>query len=231
MTPILNLKDLCKEYTRGGGKFFAVDHVSLTVEPGDYVNIIGRSGGGKSTLLNIAAGMLAASSGTVELNGVSLAGKKDAELSRIRNEQIGFIPQGASALPNLTVLENVLLPFCLYPRGGDGEGSARLLLERFGIENMADAYPSELSGGEVRRALIARALVNHPQLLIADEPTSDLDVESTQGIMEEFSRLNAEGMTILLVSHDLDTLRYGKRVYSMSEGKLTEGNLFAPLSN
>ena len=133
MAAVLNLKDLCKEYSRGGRSFFAVDHVSLTVESGDFVNVVGRSGSGKSTLLNLAAGMLAPTSGSVELDGVELAGKSDAELSRLRCDRIGFIPQGAAALPNLTVLENVMLPFCLYPRGGDGEGAARLLLERFGI--------------------------------------------------------------------------------------------------
>ncbi|MGP1412810.1 MAG: ABC transporter ATP-binding protein [Pyramidobacter piscolens] len=226
MAAVLNLKDLCKEYSRGGRSFFAVDHVSLTVESGDFVNVIGRSGSGKSTLLNLAAGMLAPTSGSVELDGVELAGKSDAELSRLRCDRIGFIPQGVAALPNLTVLENVMLPFCLYPRGGDGEGAARLLLERFGIGATADSYPGELSGGELRRALIARALINRPRLVIADEPTSDLDVESSRGIMEEFSRLNAEGATLLIVSHDLDSLKYGKRVFTMSEGKLREGNLF-----
>lgn len=226
MTAVLNLKDLCKEYSRGGRSFFAVDHVSLTVASGDFVNVVGRSGSGKSTLLNLAAGMLAPTSGSVELDGVDLAGKSDAELSRLRCDRIGFIPQGAAALPNLTVLENVMLPFCLYPHGGDGEGAARLLLERFGIGATADSYPGELSGGELRRVLIARALINRPRLVIADEPTSDLDVESSRGIMEEFSRLNAEGVTLLIVSHDLDSLRYGTRVCTMSEGRLHEGNLF-----
>lgn len=226
MTAVLNLKDLCKEYSRGGQSFFAVDHASLTVESGDFVSIVGRSGSGKSTLLNMAAGMLAPTSGSVELDGVHLGGKGDAQLSRLRCDRIGFIPQGAAALPNLTVLENVMLPFCLYPRGGDGEGAARMLLERFGIAKAASAYPRELSGGELRRALIARALINRPRLVIADEPVSDLDVENTRGIMEEFVRLNAAGVTVLMVSHDPSTLKYGRRVLTMKDGRLLEGNLF-----
>ena len=224
---LLVLKDLCREFQRGGKAFFAVDHVSLTVNEGDFVTIIGRSGSGKSTLLSLAAGMLAPTSGSVSLGGVELAGKNDTQLSRLRNELIGYIPQDAPALPNLTVLENVMLPACLYPRGGDIEGAARLLLERFGIARLADSMPAELSGGELRRALIARALINRPRLLVADEPTSDLDVETTRAIMGEFARLNAEGMTVLIVSHDLESLKYGSRTYSMVSGKLREGNVFA----
>lgn len=225
MGAILRLKDICKKYERGGASFLAVDHADLEVEEGGFVHIIGRSGSGKSTLLNIAAGMLPPDSGTVELAGMSLTGKKDAELSRIRNDRIGFIPQGASALPALTVLENVMLPFCLYPHSGDGEGYARLLLERFEVAHLAESRPGELSGGELRRVLIARALINRPRLIIADEPTSDLDAASTHIVMESLSALNADGIALLIVSHDLETLKYGKKVCTMCEGRLTEGNL------
>ena len=119
-----------------------------------------------------------------------------------------------------------MLPACFCPRGGDIEGAARLLLDRFGIAHLADSMPAELSGGELRRAMIARSLINRPRLLVADEPTSDLDVETTRSIMDEFSHLNAEGMTVLIVSHDLESLKYGSRVYSMESGKLSEGNAF-----
>ena len=226
---VLELECLRKDYVRGGRSFSAVKDVTLSVESGEYVSIVGRSGSGKSTLLNMAAGMLEPTSGTVTLDGIGLSGKSDAELSKIRNGLIGFIPQGALALPNLTVLENVILPHCLYPRDDDGETRAMGLLERFGIAHLAESLPHELSGGELRRALIARALVNSPKLLIADEPTSDLDVESTHAIMEEFSRLNSEGMTLLVVSHDLDTLSYAQKVYTMRDGVMHEGNLFAHL--
>ena len=220
---LLRLNGLCKEYRRGGAAFRAVDRASLTLEAGDFASVIGRSGSGKSTLLNMAAGLLRPTTGTVELEGTDLASMDDAALSQLRNERVGFIPQGASALPNLTVLENVMLPFCLWPREGDGEGTARLALEHCGADRLADAYPSELSGGELRRAMIARALVNRPALLIADEPTSGLDVESARGVMELFSKLNGEGLALLLASHDLEALRYGKRVFTMSEGRLIEG--------
>ena len=221
MQTVLKLRDICKKYYRGGIPFNAVDNVSLDVCTGDYINIIGRSGSGKSTLLNIAAGILSPSSGSAEVCGVTLSHADDDTLSRLRNDKIGFIPQGDSSLPNLNVLENIMLPFCLYPHGGDGEGYARILLEKFGIDGLADSYPSELSGGELRRVLIARALINHPEIVIADEPTSDLDTQTTGSIMKIFSELNAEGITLLIVSHDMDTLKYGKKVYTMNDGKLT----------
>lgn len=221
---MLEILNLTKEYTRGYTKFKAVDNVTLTIEDGDFVNIIGRSGSGKSTLLNIAAGMLTPSSGKIILDGEDISQKNDTELSLIRNNKIGFIPQGASSFPNLTVTENILMPFYLYPHGGDGEGHAYILMEFLKIEHLANSYPSELSGGELRRALIARSMINSPQIIIADEPTSDLDINSAREVMEIFSRINSEGVAVLLVSHDLDNLKYGKRVFTMSGGILTEGN-------
>ncbi len=226
---VLKLTDLCKEYQRGENSFMAVNHVNLSVNAGDFVNIIGRSGSGKSTLLNMAAGMLTPTAGVVELDGENFANKNDFELSRIRNKKIGFIPQGASALPNLTVLENVLLPFYLWPddiknKSKDVEDFAHTLLERLEVLNLANSYSSELSGGELRRVLIARALINKPEIVIADEPTSDLDVESSQNIMKIFKSLNDEGITLLIVSHDLDTLKYGSSVYTMTSGVLSHGN-------
>ena len=223
MSEILRLHDVSREYFRGGVPFLAVKGVNLTIESGDFVNIIGRSGSGKSTLINIAAGMLTPTSGSVELFGEDLSGKDDEYLSRLRNDRIGFIPQGMSLLPNLTVLENVVLPFFMYPHGGDGEGYGRIMLDRLEILHLADSYPDELSGGEMRRAVIARALVNRPEIVIADEPTSDLDVISAQNIMNIFAGLNSEGLTLLVVSHDLEALKYGKRIFTMSSGTLTEG--------
>lgn len=220
---MFTVKNLHKEYPRGNKNVTVLDNINLEIKSGDFTSIIGRSGSGKSTLLNIIAGMLSPTSGNIYFHGEDLALKTDAELSRIRNDNIGFIPQGASALPALTVLENVLLPFCLYPHDGDGEGYARELLRKFGIAGLAGAYPADLSGGELRRALIARSLINHPEIIIADEPVSDLDVNSAGDVMKIFAALNAEGVTLLIVSHDLDSLKYGKSVYTMSDGKLLEG--------
>ena len=223
---MLEFVNLTKEYQRGGRNFRAVNNVNLQIESGGFVNIIGRSGSGKSTLLNLAAGMLTPTSGSVILDGEDISRKTDSALSFIRNNKIGFIPQGVSALPNLTVRENILLPFYLYPHGGDGEGRAYLLMGSMRIEHLADSYPSELSGGELRRVIIARAVMNSPKLIIADEPTSDLDINSAREVMEIFSRINSEGTAILMVSHDLDNLRYGRQVFTMSEGTLTEGNTY-----
>ena len=223
MSEILRLHDVSREYVRGGVAFFAVKGVNLTVEAGDFVNIIGRSGSGKSTLINMAAGMLTPTSGRVELFGERLAGKNDVYLSRLRNDKIGFIPQGMSLLPNLTVLENVVLPFFMYPHEGDGEGYGRIMLDRMEILHLADSYPDELSGGEMRRAVIARAMVNRPEIVIADEPTSDLDVISAQNIMNIFAELNSDGLALLVVSHDLEAVKYGRRVFTMESGTLKEG--------
>ena len=223
MSEIMRLHNVSKEYVRGGLPFLAVKDVNLTIESGDFVNIIGRSGSGKSTLINMAAGMLTPTSGSVELFGEFLGGKDDEYLSRLRNDKIGFIPQGMSLLPNLTVLENVVLPFFMYPHGGDGEGYGKIMLDRMEILNLADAYPEELSGGEKRRAVIARAMVNRPEIVIADEPTSDLDVISAQNIMKIFAELNNDGLTLLIVSHDLESIKYGRRVFTMENGTLTEG--------
>lgn len=225
---ILHLKDLSRQYQRGGRPFMAVDHVTLAIEAGDFVNLIGRSGSGKSTLLNMAAGMLSPTSGHVEIDGVDIQGKSDRDISFLRNNVIGFIPQGTSALPNLSVLDNVRLPFYLHKREGDAEGRARFLLDRFGVGHLVEAMPNHLSGGELRRVLIARAMINNPKILIADEPTSDLDVENSRQIMETFTAINQEGVSLLVVSHDLDMLSYGKSVYTMSEGHLYEGNLLTP---
>ncbi len=221
---MLSAQNLCMEYARGSKKFLALDNVSLEINAGDFVNIIGRSGSGKSTLLNIMAGMLTPTSGKVYFHGEDISGKTDAELSRIRNDSIGFIPQGASALPALNVMENIILPRSLYHHDVDAEEYARELLERFGIGHISRSYPEELSGGELRRALIARALINRPEIIIADEPVSDLDVNSADEVMRIFAGLNNEGVTLLVVSHDLDTLKYGNKVYTMNAGKLTEGN-------
>ncbi len=222
---LLEIKEVTKEYSRGRGKFNAVNSVSLSVEKGDYINIIGRSGSGKTTLLNLISGMVSLSSGDVLIEGESIASKSDEELSMIRNEKIGYIPQGMSALPNLNVIDNIVLPFFLYKREGDAYGRARKLLQLLNIRDLEHAYPSELSGGENRRVLIARSLINQPRILMADEATADLDVVNTKEVMEMFKKINEEeGVALILVSHELDLLTYGKKIYTMEDGVLQEGN-------
>lgn len=218
---LIKISKLNKEYIRGSRSFSAVNNVDLIVNEGDFINIIGRSGSGKSTLINMVAGMISPTSGEIEIEGIKLSDKTDDEISFIRNQTIGFIPQGTALLPNLNIMDNVCLPFFLYKREGDVYGRAMALLQLLGIDNLSESYPKELSGGEQRRVLIARSLINSPKILIADEPTSDLDIENTKQVMELFSKINKEGTTLMIVSHELDTLAYGNRVVSMSDGNLT----------
>jgi putative ABC transport system ATP-binding protein len=217
---MLELKNLTKAYQRGGRVFNAVNGVSLSVEPGDFISITGRSGSGKSTLLNMSAGLLRPTGGTVLFEGRDIHRLKDKELSLLRNEKIGYVPQGQSLLSNFTVFDNVCIPWYLFHREGDIEGRVFTLLEKVGISHLAASYPRELSGGEMRRASIARSLVNGPRLLIADEPAGDLDARTTAEIMELFDRIAGEGTAVLMVTHELDTLNYGKKIYSMDEGNL-----------
>jgi putative ABC transport system ATP-binding protein len=217
---LLELKDLTKSYQRGGQAFNAVNRVSLSVEPGEFISIIGRSGSGKSTLLNMSAGLLRPTGGTVLFEGNDIHQLKDRELSFLRNEKIGYVPQGQSLLSNFTVFDNVCIPWFLFKREGDAEGRAFILLEKVGISHLASSYPRELSGGEMRRVSIARALINEPRLLIADEPTGDLDAATTAEIMELFNRIAGEGTAVLMVTHELDTLNYGNKTYAMNEGNL-----------
>ncbi len=220
---MLKISNLTKEYSRGGKVFAAVSEVNLDIERGDFVNIIGRSGSGKTTLLNLMTGILSPTKGEIVLDGERIDSKDDALVSRFRNERIGYIPQLLTLLPTLSVIENVCLPFYLYKREGDVYGKAQVLLEKLGIGHLAGSYPKELSGGESRRVSIARALINNVDILIADEPTADLDIISTKDVMEFFARANSEGTTIVLVSHEPGTLDYGKTIYTMEAGKLLPG--------
>ncbi|WP_461247620.1 ABC transporter ATP-binding protein [Treponema sp. R6D11] len=218
---LLELRELTKEYKRGDRAFNAVNGINLSVERGDFISIIGRSGSGKSTLLNMSAGLLKPSAGTVLFDGQDIFNLEDKSISLLRNEKIGFVPQGQSLLANFTVLENVCIPWFLFNREGEPEERALTLLEKTGIYHLAASYPKQLSGGEMRRVAIARALINNPALLIADEPTSDLDAETTADIMRLLSDIAKEGTAVLIVTHELDTLSYGNKVYSMNEGNLS----------
>ncbi|MDR2419565.1 MAG: ABC transporter ATP-binding protein [Treponema sp.] len=218
---LLEINEVSKEYTRGGHAFNAVNHVSLCVDGGDFISIIGRSGSGKSTLLNICAGLLEPSDGAVLFEGKDIYDLKDKEISFFRNAKIGYVPQGQSLLSNFTVLENVCIPWFLFKREGDAEGRAFILLEKVGISHLAASYPKELSGGEMRRAAIARSLMNNPSLLIADEPTSDLDAATTAEIMRLLNAIVQKETAVLIVTHELDTLNYGNKTYTMDAGNLT----------
>ena len=220
---MLEIKNISKSYNRQGKDFFAVKDVNLNISDGDFIHIIGRSGSGKSTFLNIVAGLLSADKGSLSLDGTNYMELSDEEKSEFRNKNIGFIPQSPALLSYLNVLENIRLPYDMYEKEGDSEGKARYFLNELGLEHLAKSYPKELSGGELRRIIIARALMTEPKILIADEPTSDLDIEATKEVMDLLKKINEKGTTVLIVTHELDTLKYGKKVYTMSEGVLTEG--------
>ena len=179
----LEIKHLSKEYRRNGKSFYALNNVNFTISNGQFISIVGCSGSGKSTLLSIIAGLLSPSGGDVIIDGQSVCGLSDSEISGIRSTKIGYIPQGQSLLPNLTVLDNVCLPHSFTKQNDSVKDRAINLLKQFGIEELSDSYPGCLSGGERRRTVIARALINEPQLLLADEPTSDLDHENTEEVI------------------------------------------------
>jgi putative ABC transport system ATP-binding protein len=221
MSVLLEIKDLTKEYKRSNTTFSAVDHVNLSVSSDDFVSITGRSGSGKSTLLNLIAGLLKPTSGSINVDGQDILFLDNKGISLYRNAKIGYVPQGQSVLANLTVLDNIQLPFYLFERDGSVLARAQSLLEKVGIPHLAKSYPKQLSGGELRRVSIARALINKPVILIADEPTSDLDKQTTAEIMKLFTQISKQGTAVLLVTHELDTISYGNSVYVMEAGNLT----------
>lgn len=273
---LLTLTDLTRQFVRRGTPFDAVSHVNLTVDAGEFIAIVGRSGNGKSTLINMVAGLIRPTSGTVSVAGRNVADLGDKALSVLRNRTIGFVTQSQTLLGNLTVLDNVILPATMFPEPlpfaqnaeatdavaqaaatndeaaadsavdpfmpdviapiTDRENTpsntaasrpdlfatrARTLLTQLGVADLADSYPRELSGGEMRRVSIARALMNQPSLLIADEPTGDLDQESTDIVMRLLKDQANNGTAILMVTHDPDALEYADRVYRMDAGVLS----------
>lgn len=217
---LLEALNISKTFKRREEDFYAVKNVDFSLSKGEFVFICGRSGSGKTTLLNLLAGLLNADSGTVLYNDKNIFEFSDNEKSFYRNEYIGFVPQTIGSLPNLSVLDNVRLPHFLFKRDGDGKDRALFLLEMMGISGLKDELPKNLSGGETKRMLIARALMNSPTVLIADEPTSDLDSSTTKDVMSALKSINAEGTAVIIVTHDNDILSSDIKTYTMSDGCL-----------
>jgi putative ABC transport system ATP-binding protein len=220
---ILEAREITKQYYRDGIPFFAVNGVSMSIDEGEFVCIVGRSGSGKSTLLNILAGLLTPTSGSVSFDGREYGGLDDAGLSGLRNTRLGYIMQGHNILSNFTVLQNVLLPQVFSGHGRDLTDRALSLLEQVGLRHLASQYPSNLSGGELHRVSIARALLMSPGLLIADEPTGDLDEETVSEIIGIFAAIVKEGTAVLMVTHNSDAAKYADRLYTMKSGEFYEG--------
>jgi len=222
MQPVVQLEDIHKIYDTGEVEVHAVRGVSLAMQPGEFIAVLGASGSGKSTLMNIAGCLDRPTSGCYRLDSqdVSVLGRD--ELAEIRNAKIGFVFQGFNLLPRTSALENVELPM-LYARGrrrAEIEDKAVRALELVGLRDRQDHTPSRLSGGQQQRVAIARALVNNPMLVLADEPTGNLDSVTSIEIMGVFQKLNDAGITLVMVTHELDIARYSKRNVVMRDGKI-----------
>lgn len=222
---IIEATGLTKEFARArGGKrlFTAVHPLDIGLEERQLTLVSGHSGSGKSTLANMLAGILTPTAGHVRLDGTDLYSLRDEELSRLRNERIGLIPQGHTALRALTVLDNVLLPSILYAKAEAPVDRARELLSAVGLDDLADAAPTELSGGELRRMAIARALFMDPAIVLADEPTAGLDSTNATAVLTLLRDAADRGAAVLVVSHEAEAQRFADRSYVMEDGHLRE---------
>ena len=222
--PFLQIENLTKNYTVDHTAFVGVDNVSLTINKGDFLSIVGHSGSGKTTLVSLIGGILKPTSGRVLLDGTDICTLDDNKLSEYRANRIGFMFQFASLLPILTAKENVLLPRIFNPDKNVGDEKAAMdLLELVGIGEKKDSYPSQLSGGQQRRVAIARALLNKPDIILADEPTGDLDEDTEAEIMNLFEEINQkQGVTIILITHNLELAGKAQKKYRMSKGQLVD---------
>ena len=222
--PIIEVRDVTKSFATPGGSFSALRGVSLTVARGQMIAITGKSGSGKSTLLNVIAGIDRVSSGSVVVDGTAIDRLSESALARWRGRHIGFVFQFFQLLPTLTVLENVMLPmdFCnTFPRGERGD-RALAQLERVGIREQAHKLPATLSGGQQQRAAIARALANEPPILVADEPTGNLDSGTANAIFALFDQLAKAGTTVLIVTHEQEFSKYFEDTVTISDGLVVD---------
>ena len=223
---MIDIKDLCKVYQVGEERVRALDHATLHIYPKEFVSIIGPSGSGKSTLMNIIGCLDVADAGTYLLDGLPIEAYSENELARIRNRKIGFVFQNFNLIPKLTVAENVELPL-IYQKVKRSQRQQRVkeALERVGLSNRAQHLPTELSGGQQQRVAIARALVTNPSLILADEPTGNLDSKTSLEIMEMFHELHRQGNTIVLITHDNDVAKQAQRAIHILDGRITEVRL------
>ena len=221
MSTLIELKDIMKTYVMGDNVVHALNHVDVTIDYGEFTSIMGASGSGKSTMMNILGCLDRPTSGEYYLDGKEIAGYNDDELAHTRNAKIGFVFQNFNLLPKLTAQANVALPL-IYAGVGEEERMerAKKALEAVGLGDRLDHKPMEMSGGQRQRVAIARALINDPPVIMADEPTGNLDTKSSYEIMEIFKKMNEQGKTVIMVTHEPDIAAYTKRILVMRDGKL-----------
>lgn len=218
---IIRLDRVSKNYPMGDSVVEAVKNVSITINKGDFVAIVGPSGSGKSTMMNLVGALDLASEGRIFLDGLDIEKLEESELAQIRGKKIGFVFQTFNLIPTLTALENVMLPMIFQSIPLEKrEEKARKLLEEIGLGPRLTHLPSELSGGERQRVALARALANDPEVILADEPTGNLDTKRGKEVAEMFVKLSKEGKTIILVTHDMDIAKYAKKIYHLRDGEI-----------
>ena len=218
---LIEINNVKKKYTSGDDVVEALRGVDITIEAGEFVTIMGQSGSGKSTLLSVLGGMNHPSEGSVEMAGVKLYGLPGEKLADFRAANLGFVFQSFHLIPYLTALENVMLPLAIAKIGKiEKRGMAKEALERVGLGNKSDRLPNQLSGGEQERVAIARAIVNNPHILLADEPTGNLDSTTSDEVMGLFRDLNKNGQTVIMVTHNPDNCVYADRTIVLKDGRI-----------
>ena len=221
---IIDLRQVVKTYETPSGPFTAIQEISLQVHAGEFVAVVGKSGSGKSTLLNLLAGIDRPTGGAISVDGARLDSLSESQLAEWRGRTIGLVFQFFQLLPTLTIVENVMLPMDFAEIIPTTKRRARALelLEQVGITDQADKLPTALSGGQQQRAAIARALANDPPILMADEPTGNLDEATRSSVLELFAKLNAEGHTVIVVTHERDISRYTDRQVTLVDGRVAD---------
>lgn len=217
---MIKVENVTKKFTRNEKDFHAVHGVSLEVKKGEFAAVIGHSGSGKTTLFNMIAGLIAPLSGKIFIDGLEITKMTENEKAVFRNQNMGYVLQGRSLLNNFTILDNICMPAYLSSDTKEFKQRALELLKQIGLEEFSDEYPSNLSEGEIRRVSIIRALLNNPRVILADEPTSNLDPENSHKVMQMLKDISKSGTTVVLSTHELEYLSYVDTIYKMERGTL-----------